>query len=321
MDVKVSVIVPNFNHFNFLKQRLESVFNQKFENFEVILMDDCSIDESLNLLLGYNTHSKVSNYIYNKENSGSTFIQWKKGLELAKGEYIWIAESDDFANLDFLKEMVALLEEHEHAGLAYCQSYIVDESSNILRQNFEWTDDLDTFKWRANYVNKGIDEISNYLSKKCTIPNASAVLIRKSAINLEDIRIDFKKMGDWYLWISILKKFDVVYTPKPLNYFRETSYSTRVLDTIPKLINYYEEKIEILFYLNTILKRKKTHVKEEIVKMITEYVRVNTVKNILRNNLYRKKIFFNNFLLIHSLIIKKLDFKKIIIKYFLVFKK
>ena len=66
MDVKVSVIVPNFNHFNFLKQRLESVFNQKFENFEVILMDDCSIDESLNLLLGYNTHSKVSNYIYNK---------------------------------------------------------------------------------------------------------------------------------------------------------------------------------------------------------------------------------------------------------------
>lgn len=321
MDIKVSVIVPNFNHFNFLKQRLESVFNQKFENFEVILMDDCSTDESLKLLLGYNTHSKVSNYIYNKENSGSTFIQWKKGLELAQGEYIWIAESDDFANLDFLKEMIALLEEHENAGLAYCQSYIVDESSNILGQNFEWTDDLDPFRWKSKYLNNGIDEISNYLSKKCTIPNASAVLIRKSAINLNDIRVDFKKMGDWYLWISILKKFDVVYTPKPLNYFRETSYSTRVLDTIPKLINYYEEKIEILFYLNTILKRKKTHVKEEIVKMITEYVRVNTVKNILRNNLYRKKIFFNNFLLIHSLIIKKLDFKKIIIKYFLVFKK
>ena len=63
--------------------------------------------------------------------------------------------------------MIALLEEHENAGLAYCQSYIVDESSNILGQNFELTDDLDPFRWKSKYLNNGIDEISNYLSKKC----------------------------------------------------------------------------------------------------------------------------------------------------------
>lgn len=316
--VKVSIIIPNYNHFNFLEERLQCIFNQSFTDFEMIILDDYSTDNSVSVLNQYTSHPKVKHCIFNSLNSGSTFIQWKKGLELAKGEFIWIAESDDFSNFDFLKEMVALLEEHEHAGLAYCQSYIVDENSNILRQNFEWTDDLDTSRWGAEYVNNGIAEISNYLSKKCTIPNASAVLIRKSAINLEDIRIDFKKMGDWYLWISILKKYDVVYTPKPLNYFRETTYSTRVLDTLPKLINYYEEKIEILYYLNTILNSNKTHVQEEIVKMITEYVDVNTIKNILRSNLYRKKIFFNDFLLIHSLIIKKLDFKKIMFRYLLI---
>ena len=315
-EFKVSIIIPNYNHFNFLEERLQSILKQSFSDFEMIILDDYSKDNSVSIIQQYKNHPKVKHCIFNIQNSGSPFIQWKKGIELAKGEYIWIAESDDFANLDFLKEMVPLLDEHELAGLAYCQSYIVDDSSNILRQNFEWTDDLDTFRWRAKYVNKGIDEISNYLSKKCTIPNASAVLIRKSAINLNDIRVDFKKMGDWFLWISILKRHDLVYNPRPLNYFRETTFSTRVLDTIPKLINYYEEKIQTLYYLKKILKYKNKYVKDEIVKMLTEYTNINSVKYILKTDLYRRKIFINNFYLIHKLIFKKFDFKKYLIRRF-----
>ena len=91
----ISIIVPNYNHEKYLKQRLESVFNQTYSNFEVILLDDCSTDSSLNILAEYIKNSKVSHCIFNEANSGNTFIQWNKGISLAKGDYIWIAESDD----------------------------------------------------------------------------------------------------------------------------------------------------------------------------------------------------------------------------------
>jgi glycosyltransferase involved in cell wall biosynthesis len=309
--LKVSVIIPNYNHSQFLKKRLDSVFEQKFQDFEVILLDDFSSDKSQITIEKYKNHNKVTHCIFNKVNSGSPFSQWKKGIELAKGEYIWIAESDDFADSTFLTEMVCLLDQNPTAGLAYCQSHIVDEDSHILRDNYSWTDDLDVTRWRKQFKNKGLDEIQHFLSKKCTIPNASAVLIRKSAIQIKDIQTQFKKMGDWYLWISILKNHDVVYTPKLLNYFRDTSYSTRVLDTIPKLLNYYEEKIQILTYLAKVLPVKNTYVNSEKRQMIQEYISIVSIKSLINSKFYYKSLLLHDFIFTIALLFKKTDFKKL----------
>ena len=102
----VSVIIPNYNHEKFLQQRIDSVLNQTFQDFEVILLDDSSIDESLEILNKYENHPKVSHLIINKMNSCNPFKQWEKGIKLAKGDFIWIAESDDFAENCFLEENV-----------------------------------------------------------------------------------------------------------------------------------------------------------------------------------------------------------------------
>ena len=93
----VSVIIPNYNHAPFLKERIDSVLNQTYDNFEVIILDDKSTDNSKEVIANYRGHSKISHIVYNEENSGSTFKQWQKGFSLAKGDYIWIAESDDVA--------------------------------------------------------------------------------------------------------------------------------------------------------------------------------------------------------------------------------
>ena len=103
----VSIIVPNYNHAKYLHQRLDSIFNQTCTNFEVILLDDLSTDNSIEILNSYND-SRISHRFYNKENSGSPFRQWKKGLEAAKGELVWIAESDDWADVSFLEKMIPL---------------------------------------------------------------------------------------------------------------------------------------------------------------------------------------------------------------------
>lgn len=102
----VSIILPSYNHEFYLKQRLNSIFNQTYQGFELIILDDCSTDQSLKILEVYKNHPKVSHFIVNEENSGSPFKQWQKGLNLAKGDYIWIAESDDYCDLDFLEKQV-----------------------------------------------------------------------------------------------------------------------------------------------------------------------------------------------------------------------
>ena len=69
----VSVIVPNYNYARYLEERIESILAQSFQDFELILLDDCSTDESRSILERYATHPKVSHYVPNEHNSGSPF--------------------------------------------------------------------------------------------------------------------------------------------------------------------------------------------------------------------------------------------------------
>ena len=110
MPPKVSVIVPNYNHARYLKARIDSILNQTFQDFELILLDDCSTDNSVELLQSYAGHPHVSHIVLNDRNTGSPFLQWQKGIGLAQGEYVWIAESDDTAQPDFLSTTVAVLD-------------------------------------------------------------------------------------------------------------------------------------------------------------------------------------------------------------------
>lgn len=75
----VSVIVPNYCHAPYLEQRIESILQQTFQDFELILLDDCSTDGSREILERYRNHPKVSGIFYNERNSGSPFKQWKRG--------------------------------------------------------------------------------------------------------------------------------------------------------------------------------------------------------------------------------------------------
>src|ERR1700675_4790198 len=106
---KVSVIIPNYNHARFLRQRMESVLGQTFQDFEVILLDDCSTDESQSILREYAADPRVR-LEFNEKNSGSTFKQWNKGVRLVRGKYVWMAESDDYAEPQFLEKVVARLD-------------------------------------------------------------------------------------------------------------------------------------------------------------------------------------------------------------------
>lgn len=226
LNPKVSVIIPNYNHSKFLVQRLESVFDQTFQDFEVILLDDKSTDDSIAILERYANHPKVSHLIVNEENSGSTFKQWQKGIQLAQGEYIWIAESDDFCEPTFLENLVDPLN-NQSTVLAYCATLHFDEINNNKYRD-TWAETLDKVRWSKDYFNEGSDEIKKYFRYRNIIPNASAALFKKSGITKVELPTNMKYCGDWYVWINLLKYGDIAYVNKPLNFYRKHLSTTRV---------------------------------------------------------------------------------------------
>ena len=210
---KVTVILPNYNHQDYIQERIESILNQEFKDFELIILDDASMDKSPENIRKYLTDPRIKEFVINDQNSGSTFIQWEKGLQNAKGEYIWIAESDDVADKHFLSELIAILDNNPKVGVAFCPSIWIDEKGNkILEPDHESDEDL----WQGNEL------IENEFLAGNLIYNASSAVFRKDLIkkiNFSQIS-GFKYTGDWFFWVQLITNVNVQRIGKRLNYFR-----------------------------------------------------------------------------------------------------
>ena len=154
---KVSVVIPNYNHAQYLRQRIESVLGQTFQDFEVILMDDCSTDDSRSIISEYAADPRVR-IEFNKRNSGSSFSQWNKGVRLARGEYVWIAESDDYADPRFLERLVGIMDAEPKMAFAYCRSWRVSENGQPDGFVDPEVAEIAQPRWTPEYVAKGPPE-------------------------------------------------------------------------------------------------------------------------------------------------------------------
>lgn len=217
----VSIIVPNYNHERYLRKRLDSILNQTFIDFECILLDDASSDNSVKILQEYVNRDSRFKLFVNRLNSGSTFAQWNYGVSLSKGKYIWIAESDDFADPELLQILVNRIEENPEVVLAYSQSMQIDSEGELLD---EWKYS-DPFFHKA-FTQNGTDFIYDHLLYTNLIPNASAVVFsRKAYIDVGLAVPTLVNNGDWHLWLKILTLGSVSYSPYILNYFRQHAKS------------------------------------------------------------------------------------------------
>lgn len=238
----VSVIVPNYNHARYLQKRLDSVFGQTFKDFEVVLLDDASADGSMEMLTSYADHADVR-IVRNENNSGSPFRQWLKGIDMARADVIWIAESDDICEPHFLETLLPAFCDPE-VKLAYANSRVIDEQDNVTGdyENGEYLMSLSETKWKNSYLVSATEEINDSLGIKDTILNISAVLFRKPAFDGE-FRKTFEGMriaGDWFFVVNAIKDGKIYYEAAKLNYHRRHSESV-----IGKAVN--EKKMEGFF--------------------------------------------------------------------------
>jgi glycosyltransferase involved in cell wall biosynthesis len=227
MAITVSVIIPNYNHAAYLRQRIDSVLNQTYSDFEIIILDDHSTDNSKEIIESYRNNQKISHIVYNNINCGTPFKQWNKGVELAGGEYIWIAESDDKADPRFLAALVPKLIGDTKVGIAYCQSYQMNDQDEITGN---WQHHTESFVSKEKFYNdfhmSGPEYIANYLIHKNTIPNASAVVFKKEFFKVVGGADEtIKNNSDWFAWLKILMVSDVIYIKDTLNYYRHHDQS------------------------------------------------------------------------------------------------
>ena len=224
---KVSVVIPNYNHARYLRQRIETVLRQTFQDFELILLDDCSTDESRSILSNYARDPRVR-LEFNDVNSGSTFKQWNKGVRLARGEYVWIAESDDYAEDRLLRQFVSVLEGDPEVAYVYCLSWGINTENQTDGFADRYLRHLAPDRWRSDFVVDGREECRNYFIRTNTVPNASAVVFRKATYEqVGGADENYRICGDWKLWAAMALTGKVAYFGEPLNYFRFHDASVR----------------------------------------------------------------------------------------------
>ncbi|GJM15344.1 MAG: hypothetical protein DHS20C13_06710 [Thermodesulfobacteriota bacterium] len=244
---KVSVIVPNYNHEKYLERRLKSILGQTFNDYELIFLDDGSTDNSLNVYRSVKINQPLTE-ILSEVNSGSPFIQWNKGVSCSSGQYLWFAESDDWADSEFLSEMLNILDNHPEVGIAYCQSHFVDENDQTIGTNLEFTNDLDSTLWKNDFVMNGRKFCKEFELFKNPVHNASSALIRKSVWDkVGPADETMKRCGDWMQVVKILEISDIAFKSKPLNYYRNNPVAWN--PQYPLIYDIKDEEYRIFTYI------------------------------------------------------------------------
>lgn len=282
----VSVIIPNYNHERYLKQRIESIINQTYKNIEIIILDDDSTDNSKNIIEKYRYHPKVKNIIYNKQNSGNPFIQWSKGFTLAQGEYIWIAESDDSAESDFLENLLNNFKNDNKISLAISGIKFIDEDNNQINRYTP-----------INYIKDGTydgtDFIKKYMINDNSIQNASSVVFKKEL--LANISNNYKKLktaGDYLFWIELLRQCKISIYNKELDICRilPTSVTRRAHKSGQKYLELYEIYTVLKKYglinkkTKLLLIARRTFILKKVKKNISNEIIDETLHNWLRES-------------------------------------
>ena len=308
-NIKLSVIIPNYNNEKYLLKRLNTVYNQSYLPDEVIIIDDCSTDNSLKIIKNYIKNNNLSNIdtkiIVNKENSGSGYFNWIKGIELSKNNLIWIAESDDSCDFNFIKKLIPEFLD-ESVSIAYCRTHFVNDNDETI-----WKiDDYLDVSWNKNFKKSNSKLLEDKFSYCNIIPNASSCIFRKPnslIINTLNYYLNqnIRLIIDWMLYLLVSKNSSISYVNDVINYYlvRNDSVSKKIQNSKSYLYEHYQMMIFMINNFN--IKNDSINLLySKLEKHFSEMsVNINDIKSIYKideliemNNLKKN----NNVILIFS---------------------
>jgi glycosyltransferase involved in cell wall biosynthesis len=223
---RISVVVPNYNYCGYLEERLLSIFRQTVPVYEIIVLDDCSTDNSLDVAERVaREQARDIRVIANLENSGSVMKQWLRGAEEASGELIWMAEADDTATPLLLEKLAARM--RPQSLMAFCDSAQIDHLGARIGESYRFYYSIfHGNKFDTDFRCEAKVFASNFLVVSNIILNVSSVLFRRQVL-YEVLRSEVQELasyrfaGDWLVYLSLCQRSgEVTFCAEPLNVHR-----------------------------------------------------------------------------------------------------
>ena len=211
--VKVSVILTSYNHAKYLKEAIDSVLGQTFSDFELIIWDDASTDESWQIITSYSDR-RIKSFRNDVQRRAIWGVN-KAITEIAVGEYIAIHHSDDVWELPKLEKQVVFLDEHPEVGAVFTDALIISESSKVFENNTHSFQKLFDQPNRTRY-----DWLNHFFCRGNALCHPS-VLVRKTCYeDSEPYRLGFGLLADLDAWVRLCLKHDIFIMPEKLVRYR-----------------------------------------------------------------------------------------------------
>lgn len=242
---KVSIIIPIFNGEKYLDQTIDSCLNQIWENIEIFLIDDCSRDNSREIIKKYVTEDKRIKAVFNNKNLG-LLKNVNQALKLISGEMIMLLGQDDILLPNHIKIMSEKL--LDEVSFVYCNSDIIDSNGDIVKRNNSQdcknVNLFDLAKW--NYINS------------CGLLMSAEKFIKVGGFTESE---KFPNYGEWDLWIKLSKVGTIEFETRISSLYRKHATNISKTFTDPstkiKLEEYYRSCRRKAFEIGEFTKLEK----------------------------------------------------------------
>jgi glycosyltransferase involved in cell wall biosynthesis len=227
-NFQYSVVVPVYNHVNYLKQRLDSIDSQTLLPIEILVIDDASRDGSVDFIREYNWNSKIIvKTTFNETNSGSPFSCWNSFSNSVNTEYFWIAEGDDYALPNFIERLSKFTSPLN--AIVFCNSTQIDADGNPLhKSNSDHVYSLNNYKWNRTHSDLILSKFPGGFLERNLITNASSAILRKPNYEVKGLS-NFKIAGDWFFYTQAFSSdSSYLYLNEKLSFHRTTLSSQRI---------------------------------------------------------------------------------------------
>jgi glycosyltransferase involved in cell wall biosynthesis len=208
---RVSVVIPSYNHEKYIAASIQSVLDQTYQDFEIVITDDSSTDNSVEVIKNFND-PRIKLFCFNK-NQGAA-VSTNNSIQESKGEFIAILNSDDIFVADKLRKQVSFLDNNPQFGAVFAYPQVIDEEGNLYKEehfyrNIFIQNNRTRFEWLRYF----------FLNGNCLCH--PSILIRKDCyhqVGLYDVRL--AQLPDFDFWIRLCMKYDIYILPEKLVKFR-----------------------------------------------------------------------------------------------------
>jgi len=243
----VSFVIPCYKLAHLLSECVNSILAQTYDNFEVLIMDDCSPDNAATVAQSL-TDPRIK-YIRNEQNLGH-LANYNKGIGLSRGRYVWLISADDRLRRNYvLERYVRLMEENPRVGYVCCPGIGLENGveTSLVDCGYFGTRDK---------IFDGCDFIATSLRMGYGLL-APSVMVRKDCYDrISTFPLDMPHQGDWYLWFRWAFEYDVAYLCEPMVNYRshDLNIMKDLLRRVPDTV--FRDEVNVLW-------RTKSHCEQK----------------------------------------------------------